>query len=156
MTAAFGALATPDMEPALRAILTDPSQEKKHQLFTNFVLRVLREGERLPNLSELLLEIVRDDTRRSNSNALALDAFIHNCPNSLDKTDKLKALLADIRTGSISDPDNELFGVLLIQLYPQEVPPSEVWELPFREGEFGILWKILAILGYRTSQEVLG
>ena len=44
MTAAFGALATPDMEPALRAILADPSREKEHQLFTDFVMRVLREG----------------------------------------------------------------------------------------------------------------
>ena len=127
MTAAFGTLATPDMEPALKAILTDPSQEKEHQLFTDFVLRVLREGERLPRLSELLLEIVRDDTRRSDSNALALDAFIHNCPDSPKKTGKLKALLADIHTGSLSDPDNELFGTLLIQLYPQDLPPSEIW-----------------------------
>ena len=75
---------------------------------------------------------------------MALDAFIHNCPNSLDKTDKLKALLADIRTGSISDPDNELFGVLLIQLYPQEVPPSEVWNCLSEKGDsefFGRYWR---------------
>ncbi len=134
MAAAFGALATPDMESVLKAILSDSNRDRDHQMFTDFVLRFLREGGPLPNLSELLLEIARDDTRRSDSNALALDAFIHNCPNSLDKTDKLKALLADIRTGSISDPDNELFGVLLIQLYPQEVPPSEVWNCLSEKG----------------------
>ena len=157
MAAAFGALATPDMESVLKAILSDSNRDRDHQMFTDFVLRFLREGGPLPNLSELLLEIVHDDTRRSNSNALALDAFIHNCPNSLDKTDKLKALLADIRTGSISDPDNELFGVLLIQLYPQEVPPSEVWNCLSEKGNsefFGRYWRFWATeLLKRSSDE---
>ncbi|MCY3787603.1 MAG: hypothetical protein OXH63_02325 [Gemmatimonadetes bacterium] len=156
-TTAFGALATPDMEPALKAILSDSNRDRDHQMFTGFVLRFLREGGPLPNLSELLLEIVRDDTRRSNSNALALDAFIHSCPNSLDKTDKLKALLTDIRTGSISDPHNELFGVLLIQLYPQEVPPSEVWNCLSEKGNsefFGRYWRFWATeLLKRSSDE---
>ena len=134
MAAAFGALATPDMESVLKAILSDSNRDRDHQMFTVFVLRVLREGGPLPNLSELLLEIVLDDTRRSDSNALALDAFIHNCPDSPEKTGELKALLADIHTGSISDPDNELLGVLLIQLYPQEVPPLEVWNCLSEKG----------------------
>ena len=134
MTAAFGALATPDMEPALRAILADPSREKEHQLFTDFVMRVLREGGPLPNLSELLLEIVRDDTRWPRVNYAALDAFIHNCTDTEDKTSRLKALLTDIHTGILSDTDNELLGTLLAQLYPQELPPSEVWDYLSEEG----------------------
>ena len=135
MAAAFGALATPDMEPALGAILTDPSREKEHQLFTDFVLRVLREDAPLPNLSELLLEIVRDDTRWSRVNYAALDAFIHNYLDIEDKTSKLKALLTDIHTGSLSDTDNELLGSLLAQLYPQDLPPSEVWDYLSEEGD---------------------
>ena len=144
MTAAFGALATPDMEPVLKAILADPSREKEHQLFTDFVLRVLREGERLPRLSELLLEIVRDDMRWPHVNYAALNAFIYNCPDSPEKTGELKALLVDIHTGNLSDPDNELLGDLLIQLYPQEVPPSEVWDYLSEEGKpeyFGRYWR---------------
>ena len=134
MTAAFGALATPDMEPAIKAILSDSNRDRDHQMFTDFVLRVLREGGPLPNFSELLLEIVRDDTRWPRVNYAALDAFIHNCPDSREKTGKLKALLADIHTGSLSDADNELLGTLLAQLYPQELPPSEVWDYLSEEG----------------------
>ena len=143
MTAAFGALATPDMEPALKAILSDSNPDRDHQMFTYFVLRVLREGGPLPNLSELLLEIVRDDTRWPPVNYAALDAFIHNCSDIEDKnncsdiedkTSKLKALLADIHTGTLSDTDNELLGTLLAQLYPQELPPSEVWDYLSEEG----------------------
>ena len=134
MTAAFGALATPDMEPAIKAILSDNNPDRDHQMFTDFVLRFLREGGPLPNLSELLLEIVRDDTRWPRVNYAALDAFIHNCPDSREKTGELKALLADIHTGSLSDADNELLGTLLAQLYPQELPPSEVWDYLSEEG----------------------
>ncbi|MDE2735018.1 MAG: hypothetical protein OXI72_11535 [Gemmatimonadota bacterium] len=146
--AAFGALATPDMEPALRAILTDPSREKEHQLFTDFVLRVLREGERLPRLSELLLEIVRDDTRCQDVNYAALNAFIHNCPDSPQKTGKLKELLADIHAGSLPDTDNQLLGALLTQLYPDDLPPSEVWDYftdqgdPNFIGRYTMFWEI--------------
>ena len=134
MTAAFGALATPDMEPALKAILSDSNPDRDHQMFTYFVLRALREGGPLPNLSELLLEIVRDGTRWPRVNYAALDAFIHNCSDIEDKTSKLKALLADIHTGSLSDTDNELLGTLLAQLYPQDLPPSKVWDYLSEEG----------------------
>ena len=134
MTAAFGALATPDMEPALKAILSDSNPDRDHQMFTYFVLRFLREGGPLPNLSELLLEIVRDDTRWPPVNYAALDAFIHNCSDIEDKTSKLKALLADIHTGTLSDTNNELLGTLLAQLYPHDLPPSEVWDYLSEKG----------------------
>ena len=81
--------------PELTAIAIQDSQ-----MFTEFVLDILTKGEPLPNLSELLLEIVRDDTWWPHINTLALDAFIHNCPDSPDKTGKLKALLADIQNWS--------------------------------------------------------
>ena len=126
MAAAFGALATPDMENEIKEVLSNSNPDRDHQMFTGFVLDMLREGTPLPNLSKLLLEIVRDDTRWPRVNCAALDAFIH-CSEIEDKTSKLKALLTDIQSGRVSDPDNELFGTLLIQLYPQDLPPSEIW-----------------------------
>ena len=146
MTAAFGALATPDMEPAIKAILSDRNRDRKHghQIFIGFVLDVLRKGGPLPNLSEILLGIVRDDTWWPGINYTALDAFIHNCLDSLEKTDKLKALLADIHSGSLSDTDNELLGTLLAQLYPHGLPPSEVWDCLSEKGNpefFGSYWR---------------
>ena len=142
-TMAFGALATPEMEPAIKAILTDSNREKEHQLFTDFVLRVLKEGASLPNLSELLLEIVRDDTRWPRVNEAALDAFIHNCLDSPDKTVKLKALLADIHIGTLSNVDNELLGTLLAHLYPQDLAPSEVWDYLSGKGNLELIGRHL-------------
>ena len=125
--AAFGPLATPDMEPVLGEILEDDNRDQDHQKFTGFLLRVLRESASIPGLSETLLEIVRDDRWWPWINSLALDAFIHNCPDSEEKTSRLKILLADIHTESLSDPNNELLGTLLAHFYPHDLPLSEVW-----------------------------
>ena len=132
--AAFGALATLEMEPVLREILKNRNRSPDHQMSTEFVLRVLEEGSALPSLTGTLLEIVRDDTRWPRVNSSALNAFSHNCPNTPDKVGELKSLLADIRGKRISDPDKELFGAVLIQLYPQELPPAEIWEYLSEQG----------------------
>ena len=131
--AAFGAVATPDMESVLKDLLASSCRSRDHQMLTELVLRVLGQGAARPSLSQILLEIVRDDTWWPRINTPALDAFIR-CHNSPDKTSKLKDLLADIQNGSVSDPDNELLGTLLTQLYPRELPPSEVWDYLSEKG----------------------
>ena len=126
-TTAFGPLSTPGMEPTLREILTDPDRDEQHQMLAVFVLRVVETGTPLPGLSELLLDIVRDDTRASSVQALSLDAFLHTCPDGQEKTAALERLLADIQAGHVADPDDELLGTLLAKLYPQDLPASQVW-----------------------------
>jgi len=126
-TAAFGPLATPDMKPVLEKILTDPARDEQHQILTLFVLRILEEGPPLPKLSDPLFDMARDHTRAPRINGLALHAFLHTCPDGQDKTDRLKGLLADIQTGRVADPEDELIGTLLTQLYPQHLPAPEVW-----------------------------
>lgn len=126
-TAAFGPLATADMEPVLREILTDPARDKQHQMLASFVLRIVETGTPLSGLSDLLLDIVHDDTRTPSVKALSLDAFLRTCPNGQEKTNLLKQLLANIQVGQVSDSDDELLGTLLIRLYPQDLPASQVW-----------------------------
>ena len=125
--AAFGALATPDMESVFKELLANSCRDHDHQMLTELVLRLLGHGAALPGLSEIVLEIVRDDTWWPRINTQALDAFIHIDNDQEDKTSKLTELLAYIQSGRVSDPDNELLGTLLAQLYPDELPPSEVW-----------------------------
>ena len=36
--------------------------------------------------------------------------------------------MADIRDECLHDPDHEMLGLLLASLYPQEIPPSDIWE----------------------------
>ncbi len=126
LAAAFGPLATPEMEPCLRDILSNASRETEHQMFVSFILRFVRDGSRMHGLSSLLLDIVRDVTRWPDINALALDAFIH-CEDERTGTCDLKMLLKEVNNEKVSDPDKKLLGKLLSQLYPRELSPADVW-----------------------------
>ena len=138
-TAAFGPLATPDMEPALREILTDPARDEQHQMLALFVLRILEAGTPLSSLSELLLDIIHDDTRASSVKVLSLDAFLRTCPDGQEKTSTLERLLADIQAGYVADPDDELLGTLLTRLYPQDLPASQVWDYLSEPGDSNLI-----------------
>ena len=138
-TTAFGPLATLAMEPMLREILTDPARDEQHQMLVVFVLRILEAGTPLAGLSELLLDIVRDDTRASSVKVLSLDAFLHTCPDSQEKTAALERLLADVQSGCVTDPDDELLGALLTKLYPQDLPASQVWGYLSEPGDSNLI-----------------
>ena len=159
---AFRALATPDMESEFRDILTDSERGEEHQLVADLVLRVLQDSKSLPGLSGILLEIIRDAKNPwwPVIRKLALDAFIQNCPASEDKTSELKALLADIQSESVSDPDNELLGTLLTHLYPRDLSPSEVWDYfsettgdPFF-GRYFLFWEI-SLIRISSDEQVI-
>ena len=126
-TAAFASLATSAMQPAIGEILGNADREPEHQSFVGFLLDVLLQAPILPGLADALLAIVSDGQWRSNVNALALRAFLHHCPDGAAKTARLETLLADVHAGVISDPKEELRGILLSSLFPRNVPPSEVW-----------------------------
>ena len=127
MAQAFGPLATPDMEPAIRDVLSNSSRKSEHQTFVDFVLRILFEGAAVPGLSDLLLDIVRDETRWPGINALALNAVIR-FDDEEHRIRALNSLLKDVEAGRVSDPENELLGTLLTRLYPRYVLPGEIWE----------------------------
>ena len=147
------------MESALKTVLNDSNRDQNHQIFTRFVLEILRGGIPLPSLYEILLKIVRDDTWTPSINTSALDVLIHNCPDSQDKTNDLKALLADIYAKRVSDPNDELLGTLLIQLYPQDLPPSEVWDYLSGTGDrlfFGKYYRFwqASLVGKSSDEQV--
>ena len=131
--AVFSALVTPDMEPELKRILTNSNRDPDHQILTDFVARILSQNVTSPDLSGMLLKIVRDSERWPRVRTAALDAFI-GFHDSEDKTSELKALLADIQAGSVIDPDSELLGTLLAKLYPHDLPPSAVWDYLSEQG----------------------
>ena len=87
--------------------------------------------------------MVRDGTRWPQVNKSALHAFIPNCTDLGARVGELKPLLTDIRGGRVADPDNELLGILLFELYPRNLPPSELWEYSFdtsRDSFLGTYW----------------
>lgn len=155
---AFRALAVPDMEPALKELLQDGNRDEGHQILTDLVLEILSQAAPRPRLAEHLLEMVRDDTRWPRCKETALRAFMVHCPDSQDKVSKLKALLADIQGGGVSDSDvNRLRGTLLTELYPDDITPSEIWS-HFAEQDalepIGKLWWLWDIVGNASAEHV--
>lgn len=126
---AFGPLATPATEKEFREILLDPRHDVAHQQLVAFILCVLEHAAPLPNLASALLGIVRDGSWPPRIKELALDAFLHHRGRGVESGigAELGDLLTDIRSGVIPDPDREMFGTLLMRLFPDEVPPSEIW-----------------------------
>ena len=132
--APFGPLATVEMEESLRSQLEDPDRGRDAQMLVLFLLEVLRYGQPLLSLSDTLIDIVYDDTRWPSVKRLAIHAFINTCRIDGERTAKLKELLADIHAKRISDPDDELLGVLLAELYPRDITPAAVWDYLHAEG----------------------
>ena len=122
------ALATPTMEIAFKDVLSCPSRDPERQQFVGLLLQPLTAGAALPGLSESLLGVVRDATWRSSVRLWALEAYCQGSHGG-GRLCELKQLFDDVRRGHAADPDDELLGTLLVELYPLALSPGELWEL---------------------------
>ena len=138
-------LAVPDLAPTLRRVLDAPGREDPDQVVSGFVLRALTRGEPMPEFADLLLQIARDETRWPLAHRRALDAFFHNCGDGAGGQEGAHRLLRDIRRGAVPDPDRELLGTLLSRMYPEEIPPAEIWNYLLDQpdeliGRYFVFW----------------
>ena len=124
---AAGSLVAPDTEQALREILTDPRRDDGQQTLVVFLLRALPYGARLPGLTDVLLNLIRDESRIPGVQRRALDALLRQGGRRPGITMALKALLTDVHAGAISDPDDRLLDTLLRRLYPGDLSAAQVW-----------------------------
>ena len=136
----LGDIATPDMLDFFRQILTDPARDDARQSFVLILLESLTQGTAIPELADLLMEVVRDNQWGPIVKLIALDAFIRHYGGSESALSELKALLTDISDGSISDPVDDLLGSLLSALYPVHLSVPEVLRYlkrPQRPSHYG-------------------
>ena len=120
-------LATPDMEHGFREILTATGGSQGRQTVAFAVLRSLERGAAIPRLIPRLLDFVRDSKCWPSVREAALEAYIQQNINGGDAADhELRTLLADVYAGSVTDPDDQLLGLLLMRLFPDTLPPAEV------------------------------
>ena len=157
---AFGSLATPDIASAIGDELMAPGRDHDRQILVASLLQVLRHGNPLPQLSETLSDVARDETRWPWVKQLAVSAFGRNCIDDATKTEGLSELLADIREGRLSDSDNEILGLLLTELYPLQVTPATVWDYlaapanPTMIGAYRMFWE-RKLINQASSDEAL-
>ena len=156
---AFSSLSVPDLEEQFKQLLEKPGDSGDRITFILFVLRVLSHGTPLPTLKEPLFELVRNDSLPSAVRAAALRAFIRSCIDHEEKSARLKALLEDIQSNAVPDHDDQILGVLLFALYPDELPPDRVLDL-LREprltnffGTYFLFWS-RGLVSQSTSDQV--
>ena len=124
----LGDLASPNMEDLFQESLTGPARDGARQSFVLILLESLRHGQALPGLTDLMMGIVRDAGWRSDVRRASLDALIRQRGDGECATAQLKALLTDVHVGSVSDPNDDLLGSLLRELYPGRLSASELWQ----------------------------
>ena len=90
------------------------------------LLGMLADGEVLPGLSDLIQQIIRDDTWNQGVRCTALDVLIKQ--NEQDHLDAsiLEKILEDIESELIFDPQDELLGIVLKALYPNTLSVAQV------------------------------
>lgn len=135
----FGALASPDMEPVINTILSEPARDADDEVLLSFVLNLLWQSPSPTSLAGPLLDLVRDETRPPRVWSFALDAFLRMTGANGGWTTELEDLLAGIHAGTIPDPDHEMRGALLARLYPREVPPASIWEYLTAHGNLQLI-----------------
>lgn len=121
-------LAVPPMAASLREVLESPDRGDAAQVAAGIALRALAVGEPMPDFSELLLGIVRERDRWRDIRLYALDAYFHNAADEPSRDPSLRCLLADLRDDSVPDGERELLGTLLDRLFPEVIPPKELWD----------------------------
>jgi hypothetical protein len=136
----FGALATKDMVATFDSLLTAPNRDLAHQSLLDCVLDAIEHSLEPSALVELRLpleRLVRDDSFNTSLRASALQAWLRLAPTELLPA---RALLDQINSYAVSDPDDELAGLLLDSLYPAYMSTGEVLNYlhrPKRESFFG-------------------
>ena len=126
MDARLGDIATPDMGEAIREILRDSRRDDARHSFVRILLLSLMHSHVLAGLADPIMEIVRDDNWTPGVRLAAINALTRRLDNSETAGISLKSLLDDIESGSVSDPEDELLGSLLTQLYPVKLSPTEI------------------------------
>ncbi len=140
MDSRLGDIVTPDMEKEFRKILDHPARDDARQSFVLILIEMLVHGKPLPGLADLMSKIVRDEKWKQGVKHSALEALVGRRENGQPATAPLVALLADVNAGLISDPDDDLLGSLLIELYPAKLSVTEVLQYlrtPKKASHFG-------------------
>ena len=127
---AFRCLATADMVPTMRGLLSDVRTGAVDERLATLMLEILANADDPQSVADLegeLAAILWSEAQPAPIGRRALYAYLHIVPASDARTRVLRRLLDTVQDGSIPDPDDGVRGALLEVLYPEEVTPSEVW-----------------------------
>jgi len=128
---AFRALARAEMVEPIKDLLSRRGPGAPNERVESLILGALSDAEEpqqgsLRVLLPELAEQVHEDARPPVIREAALNAYWHILDGD-ERGEVLRAILEAIHEGRVSDPDDNLRGMLLGALYPDTIGPSEVW-----------------------------
>ena len=104
------------------AALQDTKRDDSTQTYVVFILKVLKQSAAQTQLTNELREVAADGTRWERVRQHALEAWLESGVTDSQAIEFLDRL----NQGTISDPDEELAGILLGRLFPRAVSASQV------------------------------
>ena len=116
----FGDLADPELVEDFIVALESPERDDATEAFASCILVILDEGIAPPDLSSTMKRLVLDETHKGHIRERALKIWLKQ---GVDYQEAL-ALLDAITENRISDPEDELAGLLLPHLYPESIAPE--------------------------------
>ena len=141
-------LASADMAEPIKEFLGRRGGDAPDERVERLILSALSHADESERefLCDLLPDLsahVRDDAWPPELRRSALDAYLHLLSPGNPRAETLIELLDDLRKGTVSDPDGELTGTLLHDLYPARIQPARVWRYLPGQGTavFGQFWR---------------
>lgn len=122
----FGSLVSADMREYYAQVLSSESRTDSHQAHASFLLNVLEHGGPLPELTELILRVIEDDTWLPKVRIEALTLLVSSQSINFRQREILLDLWYRVDSGEVADNNDEMRGILLQHLYPETIDPSQI------------------------------
>lgn len=124
-----------DLRDEYLKALENPKRDDATQTYVVFILKVLKHSASEIHLSTELRNTAADASRWEHVRRYALEAWLRS---GISSTEVIE-FLEQVSQGKISDPDEELTGILLTELFPKvltasdvlrylHIPKSKMWE----------------------------
>ena len=152
----FGSLSEPGLDGDIFEFLSSQSRTRGNQEFVYCIMDILFYGDAHLNYRFQLIEIVRDEKWWPGIRQRALKVWLKVETDALEKIDLLK----EIEKGEVSDSDDQLEGMLLMHLYPENILSEDILQYlhPVKQtslyGEYSHFWGVC--LAENTLSEKLG
>lgn len=137
---ALGSMIRPRTIDLLRAYIADDDRSDPRQAVVDLFLRGIphaaptswtrhaRSRSISRSFVRALLCVVRDSAWWPRVRHAGLAAALHAAKSSGEGCELVDELLSEVKEGRVLDPDNELRGKLLTALYPNRIPPEQIWD----------------------------
>lgn len=142
-------LATRDMAEPFREVLGGSEEDSTGLRAKFLVLRALQTGPIVPGLAAAALQLVREQGCHHDVRSEALAAYIQQGKGAENYSRTLLALLIDVWHEKTPDPEDELLGELLMNLYPDTLSAAQAVSLlrsPKNHRLGGTYWRFWSLV----------